>query len=446
MLKKITWPNLIAWLFYLLVFLLPWQTRWLAWPGKLNGGFWEYGTFSLYAIDLLWLLVLLLFVFWQINQKPPSLKTRMAKLNFALLTFFLAALLSTFWASDKSLAWYGFWKLSQGLSLVWLLASARFIKTVRVVLALVMGAAIQSWLAIWQFLAQSAFSDKWLGLAEHSPGDLGASVLEAFDGRWLRAYGALPHPNILAGFLAIALLLLISLGLTAKERYQKLFVLIGSIFTATALFFTFSRGAFVGLIIGLAVYGLAGLLSRDKKVQKRLTIWFLLLLITFGSLAVIFREPFMARATGQGRLESQSINQRLTYYGQAGELLKNNWYHGIGINNYTLAVKEEVISNLQAYDYQPVHNVYLLILAELSIFGLLIFLYIACRILFILYYFLLVHKGLAYSPILAGLNIALIASLVMMLFDHYFWTLHFGIFLFWLLVGLLAREIRKTGA
>ena len=48
---------------YLLVFLLPMQTRWIIKTGELNGGYWEYGTISLYSTDILLAVLLVLFVF-----------------------------------------------------------------------------------------------------------------------------------------------------------------------------------------------------------------------------------------------------------------------------------------------------------------------------------------------------------------------------------------------
>ncbi|MBI5715895.1 MAG: hypothetical protein HZC38_21050, partial [Chloroflexi bacterium] len=64
--------------------------------------------------------------------------------------------------------------------------------------------AIQTAIAIAQFSFQSTSFTMDLGL--EWPGDLtpqisGASVVQLADGaRWLRAYGTLPHPNILGGF------------------------------------------------------------------------------------------------------------------------------------------------------------------------------------------------------------------------------------------------------
>jgi len=47
---------------YLLVFLLPIQTRWIIKAGMLNGGYWEYGTYGLYATDILLIMLLILYV------------------------------------------------------------------------------------------------------------------------------------------------------------------------------------------------------------------------------------------------------------------------------------------------------------------------------------------------------------------------------------------------
>ena len=51
---------------YVLVFLLPLQTRRMFKLGELNGGYYEYATYSLYAFDVL-LLVFLFFCFMAIR-------------------------------------------------------------------------------------------------------------------------------------------------------------------------------------------------------------------------------------------------------------------------------------------------------------------------------------------------------------------------------------------
>ena len=83
----------------LFLFLLPWQTRWFYQSGSLNGGYWEYGTFSLYGTQILLWLIIILFaahkfgrkVFWTKVLSREHFKTHRFNLLFGLLTVSLLA-------------------------------------------------------------------------------------------------------------------------------------------------------------------------------------------------------------------------------------------------------------------------------------------------------------------------------------------------------------------
>ena len=80
-----------------------------------------------------------------------------------------------------------------------------------------------------------------------------------------------------------------------------------------------------------------------------------------------------------------------------------------------------------AYSYQPVHNVFLLVLAEIGVFG---FLFFVSLFLYVFYQAIKIKDGFAVA--------LLIALMILMMFDHYFWSLHFGMmflfFVVWLMV------------
>src|SRR3989344_3346330 len=99
MLRKIYNLLLLAFLF-----LLPWQTRYIWQYGELNSGYWEYGTFSIYATEiLLWIILILFFVqhylkkefFLNLKNKPPRIF-----LMLLLLSLVISVVLSNnFWIS-----------------------------------------------------------------------------------------------------------------------------------------------------------------------------------------------------------------------------------------------------------------------------------------------------------------------------------------------------------
>lgn len=417
--KKITEYGL-----YLFIFLLPWQTRWIWHQGKLNQGFWEYGTFSLYATDIL--LVFLIFLCWIIKLKEEQ-KTYIGLLSYV---FLILSLFFIFNSQDKTLAFYAFLNLLGGILLLKIALKIK-LDIKKVSIAFVTAGFIQSCLAIWQWLSQSVFSSKWLGMAEQISSKGGVSVLESLSGRWLRAYGSLPHPNILAGFLVICLLMLAGLYFSAKKLKERCIYLIIFCFLILGLFLTFSRGAWLTLFISL-FFLLILVWTQNQSFRKPLLELIVIVLTMAILFSLIISDPVLTRISGEQRLEIKSTEQRVLYTGWAREIIKENWLFGVGIGNFTLFVHDNINAGLKSWDYQPVHNIYLLIFCELGIFGLLIFgllIFYLTKIFFASFKKNKNNWFLIYSTAILGI-------LFLGLWDHYFWTLHFGIMLFWLLIGL----------
>jgi hypothetical protein len=98
---------------------------------------------------------------------------------------------------------------------------------------------------------------------------------------------------------------------------------------------------------------------------------------------------------------------------------------GVGLNNFTVQMGEYGEVSGWTRFLQPVHNVYLLIVAETGLFGLIAFF----GLLFSVFYLLLKKKN--YLLLVSMSQVALLC-----LIDHYFFTLQQTALLFWLLIGL----------
>jgi len=105
-----------------------------------------------------------------------------------------------------------------------------------------------------------------------------------------------------------------------------------------------------------------------------------------------------------------------------------------------LAVRNEINPDLASFDYQPVHNLFLLVWAEIGILGSLLFLSLPVYLI-ILNYFIERDKNITSSYFSWPL---ILTILVMMSVDHWYWSLHFGILVFWLVLGLMARGINDS--
>lgn len=430
----------------LFVFLLPWQTRWIFKDAYLKGGVWEYGRFSLYGTEILLLILLILgMISWLSDwrkltkeQKINEIKKELGGPKLWLILFVVFSGLSLFWATDKLLTWHYWLWLVEGVGLFWLITSYKLQATsYKLQLSLIGSGFIQAILGIYQFFTQSTFSSKWLGLALIQSEDLGASVVEFLDQRWLRAYGALPHPNILGGFLALTLILTIFslwrfyqrtslMAIIPKKLYWlNVFYWFSLGVTFLCLIVTFSRGAWLAFLIALlylVFYSLKNKLKLEKTVLLKSAILFILILGTF--LIGFPRQLFTARLTAQGRLERYSVQERLTSFGQAKEIFKQSPILGSGLGNYTVAL-QKIKPNQWAWAYQPVHNWYLLVLGELGAIGLLL-------LLILLFHFFK-------SADVANRSL-LILLLTIGLFDHYLWSLYFGLILVWLILALAKKH------
>lgn len=414
--------KLIEYSLYLLVLLLPWQTRWIWEVGE-----WEYVSKSLYGTEILLGLIFLISIIYVVKNFQSSISNfqwifklilnwkKIFKIILATLCLCFFVLLSAILALDSSLSFYYLSKILAGVILIMLIYSfAGFTKTAY---AFIAGMAIQAGLGIWQFLSQSSFASKWLGMAMQNASNLGSSVIETSDGRWLRAYGALPHPNIFAGFLVIAIFLIFILKL--KKRKILIFFLP---ILSTALFFTFSRAAWIALIISLLFYLLINLKNRItfKKIVSLSFICFLIPVI----FSFIYLPLSKARIGGAERLEVKSNIERIEYFSESLRIIKTYPFFGAGYGNYTLAVQNLINPNRESFAYQPVHNIYLFILSEIGVLGFL------CLSVFLI--------------IILSFNILLVPVLILGLFDHYLLSLYSGIMLISLCISL-SQKSTNTG-
>ncbi|TAL19421.1 hypothetical protein EPN90_03695 [Patescibacteria group bacterium] len=385
----------------LLVFLLPWQARWIAREGwrPIDGAKLPWLTLSLYATEVL---VGLLIIFALADRDfRLRLRSRLPRLIiYPLALIVLFSLLSIFWSADRDLALQKSVQLILALSVLPLCIAHQ--KPKNLVSAFLLSAGVQAFLGAAQSLAGFSPASTWLGVSRQS-GELAASVAEGGDLRVLRAYGTLPHPNILGGYLAAAILLALVRYREAVSRNQRIFFIVFLSLLFFALFFTFSRSAWLAVSLGSLplLYAL---------VKERAGAHLLLPLALVPALlaAIVFAPVVAGRLTGAGRLEVRSTKERVTSLADGFAVFMGSGGLGVGVGQINpKAYGSPTIST------EPAHLVPLQFAAELGIIGLLLFLFFAWRL----------WRAARATPL--SLALFLLLSTVS-LFDHYLWTLWAG--------------------
>lgn len=417
------------WLLLGVIFLLPWQTRWIAVRGLLNNSPWEYGTISVYALDCMIALYVCSVVALQTAQKKPFDFTlsHTAALLLLLITFF-----SNSFAGNTLSSLFWFAKLAEGILLFFCITHTH-IRFHRVAWALSAAGILQSMLAIWQFTTQKVFASSFLGMSTQDPLTLGVQVVETTLGRTLRAYGSLPHPNMLGGFLVICIIAAVILFCKTHNPWERISLATVLAVESTALMMTFSRQSWIAL--GVALVVLVGYTFIHERTFPSV-IAFAIACIAIPMLVFTFSFPELmhTRVDASARLEQKSVNERQTYIEQSVNILQGHWFAGVGIGNDTayLQSQDRQHSTYKSGEkYQPVHNIYLLAFVELGIFGL------TTLLLFILSLFYGASWKNAHT---LGWGLTVVAIATIGLFDHYLWSLHFGIMLFWVVTGLYTQS------
>lgn len=419
----------------LFVFFLPLQTRWIYYEAIIKDAVWEYGRKSLYGTEIILIALIVLGIILKFVCHPEAaalLRRPRNPIMYAIIAVIAYAGLSIIWSQEKAIAAQAVLRIIEGVGLLWLVYENKHLIG-KLKIALIASGLAQGFLAIYQFFTQSTFASKWFGIALISTKDLGTSVVEFLDQRWLRAYGSFPHPNILGGFLAIVLIIIIiSLWklntevadngcASRKQLYLNIFYWFSACVIFLGLIFSFSRSAWIGAAAGFAflfIYAFKKRLVLERWVMIKLGIVFVCLV---GFILIGFpHQLFTARITAAGRLEQRSLIERKNSENDAKEIIKAHPLFGVGLGNYTKAIQEKY-QNMPGWFYQPAHNWYLLVLTELGLVGFLL-------LIFLLVSLLRKVKGIAWALILP--------LLIISFFDHYFWTLYFGVMLWWLVWGL----------
>ena len=343
----------------ILVF-LPSQLAFHWWPSwsLVSGVRVDYLSPTLYFTDLI-IIFLLLLAF--INKK--------LWLPTWLLIVVVAAVINIYFAEIRPLAIYYWLRFSE------LLLFGLYIRRTSKLLlgaGLAVGLVWSSVLALWQFSAQSSINGWWRFLGERhfdltTPGI--AKVVLPSGQYLLRAYATLPHPNALAGYLVIGSALVYYLYPILWRKIKYLWALV-----VLAIVASWSRS---GIIAGFSI-----LILNFKNRYLKMAILTLLI-------AAFFLPANPTSGVERLQLMKVAINVAAAH----------PWF-GVGLGNFIPTAH---------YGFQPVHNIFLLLLTEL---GTTLFLPV------------LIISVMLFTKADKPLKIIFMATIILGLVDHYWLTLH----------------------
>ncbi len=410
-------------LFYIFCFCIPFWRRINI--GEFKG---EYNSLFLYLTDILFLFVLIVWIFELLKKKEKFYWGYLpVTISFgALICWSLISLIGAF---DKTIGIFKILTLFEYFLFYLFLVNKLTLDVVKNIFKIMVGSGLfQVLIASIQFFKNSSIGLFILGEQPIDPSLLGIAKINLDGFKHIRAYGTFPHPNVLAGFLVILLIAILIFFYQSQRKKIKLLAFSLLLVFFFGLLLTFSRSSWLVFLLAFGAISWWEIFVLKKQIKRNLTFVSLFLLIAFLLILLFF--PYIK---ARFYLEPyQLIRIERTEF--ATNLIKSHPIKGVGIGNFVPGLLKE--AKLKNWQYQPVHNSYLLIISEIGFIGFLLFF----NLIYWLYRNLKAIRFVPKNNYQRGLALILAAILILFLFDHYFWTIKQTEWCFWLIVGLIAKN------
>jgi len=229
--------------------------------------------------------------------------------------------------------------------------------------------------------------------------------------------------NGMGAFQAQTAVFFIGLAAFAKRTKVKLGLWAIAATCVYCLVLTFSRGGYLGFLIGLLVLGL----TKERKLLLLVAI----ILVSWQSFVpgAVSERVLMTYQDGQGL--DPSAGERVNLWQDALEVITENPAVGTGFDTYKY---------MHRTDYTDTHNYYVKVLLEMGFVGLIMFLWLLCKASIISWRLF----RQSHNSFLSGLGCAVFATCICAFSVNLFgdrWTfLQVNGFL-WVLLGLTARGL-----
>jgi len=242
----------------------------------------------------------------------------------------------------------------------------------------------------------------------------------------------------------------------SKTKSTKTFIVLAIIVMLFALFFSYARGAWLALVIGLVSYSL---------IKKRLLAYFYMtaIIITIASLfwiksndhylryandykTTIFHKNFREHLIATYKLKDVSTAERFYRWIAGVRMIKDNWLTGYGPTTFYDNYKGYAVPAFKTWvsknrDYSTVHNYFLLITIEQGIPGLIFFLLLLGAMLFYAQHLYHRINDIFYKTVALTVGVMLTMIIVVIFLSDLIETDKIGSLFFLCLASLAATDI-----
>lgn len=277
-------------------------------------------------------------------------------------------------------------------------------------------AVITAFYGLYQYMFGDLYSQAWLDK-------------EMFEDIKMRVYSTFENPNVYGEYLILAIPIIAGLLWTEKGIFKKLFWLGSLGVTMLALALTFSRGCWLGIILAIGLLAIM--------IDRR---FILLGIVALLFLPFVLPESIINRFLSIGDMGDSSTSYRVYIWMGTLAMLADYWFSGIGLGITSFNTIYPI------YSYNDIsaphsHNLYLQLVVEFGIVGLIVFLGMLYNFYKETIISICKKKNILTSSLIAGVSGFMLQSM----FDHT-WYNYRVVLIFWIIIafGLVSTKVSKS--
>ena len=180
-----------------------------------------------------------------------------------------------------------------------------------------------------------------------------------------RVYSTLDNPNVLGEYFIMMMPIAFALLVRMRGNYQKAVYALCNMLMFVCLMYTWSRGAWLGVIIGIVFF----VLLKDRR-------WLILCVAGILLMPSVLPASILSRLTSIGNMKDSSTAYRVAVWIGSARMLRDYWFCGIGLGpdaflkiypQYALGGADFALHS---------HNFYLQWIVDMGIVGIFVYFWI----------------------------------------------------------------------
>ena len=242
-----------------------------------------------------------------------------------------------------------------------------------------------------------------------------------------RVYATFDNPNVLGQYLILIIPVAFAMLVQNRGAGKKIIYTLINIAMFACLMYTWSRGAWVGVVLSLGFF----ILLRDRR-------WLILCIVGLLLMPSVLPANVLNRLTSIGNMKDSSTAYRVSVWVASFRIARDYWMSGIGIGTAAFEkIYPSYALNGAGFALHS-HNFYIQWVVEMGIFGLLTFLAII----------LTAYKQIASvkekSSLIRAVSLAMAGALLGFLFQGMAENLWYNfrmVLIFWIYMGILQSGV-----